>query len=57
MNVIWLNQDFPNFLMYKYLLTEKGLEGLDSSQAAYALDHAVRKVQESLGDDDAAFLT
>ena len=42
---------------YKYLLTVKGLEGLDSSWAAYALDHAVRKVQESLGDNDAAFLT
>ena len=41
----------------KYLLTKKGSEGLDSSQAAYALDHAVRKVQESLGDDDAGFLT
>ena len=42
---------------YKYLLAEKGLEGLDSSQAAYALDHAVRKVWEILGSNDAAFLT
>jgi CHAT domain-containing protein len=42
---------------YKYLLVEKGSEGLDSSKAAYALDHAVRKVRERLGDDDAAFLT
>ena len=42
---------------YKYMLTEKGSEGLDSSQAAYALDHAVRKVRESLGYNDAAFLT
>ena len=42
---------------YKYLLTKKGSEGLDGTQAAYALDHAVRKVRESLGDSDAAFLT
>jgi len=46
---------------YKYLLTEKGSkkgsEELDSTQAAYALDHAVRKVRESLGDSDAALLT
>ena len=41
---------------YKYLLME-GSEGLDSTRAAYALDHAVKKVRESLGDDDAAFLT
>ena len=42
---------------YKYLLTEKGSEGLDSTRAAYALDHAVKKVRESLGDGDNAFLT
>ena len=42
---------------YKYLLTEQGSEGLDSTRAAYALDHAVKKVQESLGDGDAALLT
>ena len=42
---------------YKYLLTHKSSEGLDSTQAAYALDHAVRKVRESLGDGDNAFLT
>ena len=42
---------------YKYLLTKKGPEGLDSTQAAYALDYAVRKVRKSLGDSDTAFLT
>jgi CHAT domain-containing protein len=42
---------------YKYLLTKEGSEGLDSTQAAYALDHAVRKVREGLGDGDNAFLT
>ena len=42
---------------YKYLLTEKGLKGLDSAQAAYALDHAVRNLRESLGDSDAALWT
>ena len=43
---------------YQYLLREKGeSQGLDSAQAAYALDHAIRKVQESLGQSDAAFLT
>ena len=42
---------------YKYLLTEKRSEELDSTQAAYALDHAVRRVRESLGDSDAAFMT
>jgi hypothetical protein len=42
---------------YKYLLIEKGSKGLDSTQAAYALDYAVRKVQESLGDSNTAFLT
>jgi len=49
----------PEFAIefYKYLLTKKGSEGLDSTQAAYALDYAVRKVRESLGDSDAAFLT
>ena len=49
----------PDFSMefYKYLLTGKGSEGLDSTQAAYALDHAVRKVRESLGDSDTALLT
>jgi len=41
---------------YKYLLTEKRSEGLDSTQAAYALDHAVKKVRKSLGDSDAALL-
>lgn len=42
---------------YQYLFRENGLEGLDSSQAAYALDHATRKVRESLGEDDIALLT
>jgi CHAT domain-containing protein len=53
------NMHGPEFAMefYKYLLTEKGSEGLDSTQAAYALDHAVRKVRESLGDSNTAFLT
>ena len=42
---------------YNYLLMDKGSERLDSTQVAYALDYAVRKVRKSLGDDDAAFLT
>jgi len=42
---------------YQYLLEEKGSEGLDSTQAAYALDHAMRKVRDSLGEGDNAFLT
>ena len=42
---------------YQYLLKEKGSEGLDSSRAAYALDYATRKVRETLGEDDTAFLT
>ncbi|KAF8817644.1 hypothetical protein BYT27DRAFT_7247186 [Phlegmacium glaucopus] len=43
---------------YHYLLRENsGLDGLDSTQAAYALDYATRKVRERLGEDDTAFLT
>ena len=42
---------------YQYLLRERGLEGLDSTRAAYALDYATRKVREGLGEGDAAFLT
>ncbi|KAF8815511.1 hypothetical protein BYT27DRAFT_7155797 [Phlegmacium glaucopus] len=42
---------------YQYLLKEKGSEGLDSTQAAYALDYATRRVRETLTEDDAAFLT
>ena len=42
---------------YQYLLKEKGLKALDSTQAAYALDYATRKVWETLGEDDTAFLT
>ncbi|KAF8960972.1 CHAT domain-containing protein [Flammula alnicola] len=41
--------------VYRYLLRENGLEGLDSTQAAYALDYATRKIRESIGDT--AFLT
>ena len=42
---------------YQYLLRENGLGGLDSTRAAYALDYATRKVRETLGEDDTAFLT
>lgn len=43
---------------YQYLLREEGSEeGLDSTRAAYALDYATRTVRETLGNDDAAFLT
>jgi len=63
-NTMWNISDVhgPEFAteFYKYLLAEKGSEGLDSTWAAYALDDAVRKVRERLGDapsDDAAFLT
>jgi CHAT domain-containing protein len=42
---------------YKYLLREKGLDELDSTQAAYALDYATMKVRERLGEDNTAFLT
>ncbi|KAF8804627.1 hypothetical protein BYT27DRAFT_7225266 [Phlegmacium glaucopus] len=43
---------------YQYLLRENsGLDGLDSTQAAYALDYATRKVRESLGESDSALLT
>ena len=42
---------------YQYLLRENELEGLDSTRAAYALDYATRKVRETLGADDTAFLT
>jgi CHAT domain-containing protein len=42
---------------YQYLLREKGLEELDSNQAAYALDYATRKVRERLGEGDTAVLT
>ena len=60
-STMWSISDMhgPEFAteFYKYLLKEKRLEGLDSTQAAYALDHAVRTVRESLGDRDDAFLT
>ncbi|KAF8817645.1 hypothetical protein BYT27DRAFT_7125939 [Phlegmacium glaucopus] len=43
---------------YEYLLRgNSGSDGLDSTQAAYALDYATRKVRERLGEDDSAFLT
>ena len=42
---------------YQYLLRENRLGGLDSTRAAYALDYATRKVRETLGGDDTAFLT
>ncbi|KAF8813255.1 TPR-like protein [Phlegmacium glaucopus] len=41
---------------YQYLLREKGLKGLDSTRAAYALDYATRKLRESLGEGDTALL-
>ena len=42
---------------YQYVLRENELGGLDSTWAAYALDYTVRKVRETLGEDDTAFLT
>ncbi|KAF8811441.1 hypothetical protein BYT27DRAFT_6453579 [Phlegmacium glaucopus] len=43
---------------YEYLLRDNpGLDGLDSTRAAYALDYATRKVRERLGESDNAFLT
>jgi CHAT domain-containing protein len=42
---------------YKYLLREKKLDKLDSTQAAYALDYATRKVQERLEEGYTTFLT
>jgi len=42
---------------YQYLLREGGSEGLDSTRAAHALDYATRTVRETLGSDNAAFLT
>jgi CHAT domain-containing protein len=42
---------------YQYLLRDNELGGLDSTRAAYALDYATRKVRETLGEGDTAFLT
>jgi CHAT domain-containing protein len=42
---------------YEYLLREKRLNEMDSTQAAYALDYATRKIRERLGEDDTTFLT
>jgi len=58
---MWSISDFhgPQFakLFYQYLLEKMGEDGPDSTRAAYALDHATRKVRESLGESEAAFLT
>jgi len=58
---MWSISDFhgPQFakLFYQYLLEEMGEDGLDSTRAAYALDHATRKVRETLGEGDTALLT
>lgn len=60
-STMWSISDMhgPEFAteFYKHLLMEKGSRGLDSTRAAYALDHATRKFRESLGDGNAAFLT
>ena len=42
---------------YQYLLRETELEGLNKNRIAYPLDYATRKVRETLGEDDTAFLT
>ncbi|KAF9530804.1 CHAT domain-containing protein [Crepidotus variabilis] len=45
---------------YEFLLREKresGAHRLDSRRAAYALDHATRKIRERLGDSESALLT
>ncbi|KDR76801.1 hypothetical protein GALMADRAFT_1328734 [Galerina marginata CBS 339.88] len=42
---------------YEYLLENMGTDGLDSTKAAYALDYATRKVRDTLGEGDDAFLT
>lgn len=58
---MWSISDFhgPQFArwFYEYLLEEMGTDGLNSTRAAYALDHATRKVRESLGENEAAFFT
>jgi len=53
------DQHGPDFAtnFYQYLLKEEGSDGLDSTQAAYALDYATRTVQKTLGEDNSAFLT
>lgn len=53
------DKEAPEFAteFYKYLLRESGPEGLDSTRAAYALDHATRTVRERLGKDDTALMT
>jgi CHAT domain-containing protein len=42
---------------YEYLLKEKGFNGLDSTQAAYALDYATQKARERLEEGDTTLLT
>ncbi|KAF8962059.1 CHAT domain-containing protein [Flammula alnicola] len=42
---------------YQNLLRENGSEGLDSARAAYALDYATKKVRETLGKGNTAFMT
>jgi len=58
---MWSISDFhgPQFAkwFYQYLLEKIGTDRLDSTRAAYALDHATRKVRESLGESEAVFLT
>jgi len=58
---MWSISDFhgPQFAkwFYEYLLEEMGTDGLDSTRAAYALDHATRKVRETIAEGDAALLT
>ncbi|KDR76740.1 hypothetical protein GALMADRAFT_1328675 [Galerina marginata CBS 339.88] len=52
------DQHGPEFAkwFYEYLLEDIGPNGLDSTRAAYALDYATRKVRETLGEGDDAFL-
>ena len=42
---------------YQYLFKENGLEVLDSTRAAYALDYATRTVRERLGEADSEIET
>ena len=53
------DKDAPEFAteFYQYLLRENGLEGLDSTRAAYALDYSTRTVRERLGENNTALLT
>ena len=42
---------------YQYFLRDNGLERLDSTRAAYALDYATRTIRERLGENVTALLT